>query len=75
MLWTDNMLVPTMAQHKNNAERLMDYYYDPAVAAELAAWVHYICPVEGAQEEMAKIDPSLVENPLIFPTDDRTWRR
>ncbi len=52
----------------NNAERLMDYYYDPAIAAELAAYVQYICPVEGAQEEMAKIDPSLVENPFIFPT-------
>ena len=68
-LWTDNMLVPAMARHKNNAERLMDYYYDPAVSAELAAWVQYICPVKGAQEEMAKIDPSLVENPFIFPTE------
>jgi spermidine/putrescine transport system substrate-binding protein len=68
-LWTDNMLVPAMARHRNNAERLMDYYYDPAVSAELAAWVQYICPVKGAQEEMQKIDPSLVENPFIFPTD------
>jgi spermidine/putrescine transport system substrate-binding protein len=68
-LWTDNMLVPAMARHRNNAERLMDYYYDPAVSAELAAWVQYICPVKGAQEEMAKLDPSLVENPFIFPTD------
>ncbi len=47
----------------------MDYYYDPAVSAELAAWVQYICPVKGAQEAMAKIDPSLVENPFIFPTE------
>ena len=45
----------------------MNYYYDPAVAAKLAAWVNYICPVEGAREEMESIDPSLVDNPLIFP--------
>ena len=70
MLWTDNMMVPAMARHKNNAERLMDWYYDPQIAAELAAWVQYICPVAGAQEEMEKIDPSLVDNPLIFPTED-----
>lgn len=69
MLWSDNMLVPINAQHKANAEEWMNYYYDPVVAAELAAWVNYICPVEGAQEELAKTDPKLAENPLIFPSD------
>jgi spermidine/putrescine transport system substrate-binding protein len=68
MLWTDNMMVPAMARHRNNAERFMDWYYDPQVAAELAAYVQYICPVAGAQEAMEKIDASLVDNPLIFPT-------
>ena len=70
MLWSDNMLVPINAQHKANAEAWMNYYYDPKVAAELAAWVNYICPVDGAQEELAKTDPKLAENPLIFPTED-----
>jgi len=70
MLWSDNMLIPNKAQHKLNAELWMNYYYDPAVAAELAAWVNYICPVAGAQEEMEKIDPKLAANPLIFPTED-----
>jgi spermidine/putrescine transport system substrate-binding protein len=66
-LWSDNMLVPNKATHKTNVERLMNYYYQPDVAAQLAAWVNYICPVDGAQEEMTKIDPSLADNPLIFP--------
>ncbi|GAA0574137.1 spermidine/putrescine ABC transporter substrate-binding protein [Kribbella sandramycini] len=69
-LWSDNMLVPNKATHRANAEALMNYYYDPQVAAELAAWVNYICPVEGAREAMEKIDPELVENPLIFPDQD-----
>jgi spermidine/putrescine transport system substrate-binding protein len=68
-VWSDNMLVPNRSVHKTNAEKLMNYYYDPAVAAQLAAWVNYICPVQGAQEEMTKIDPSLADNPLIFPDD------
>jgi spermidine/putrescine transport system substrate-binding protein len=67
MLWSDNMLVPNLAQHQTNAELWMNYYYQPDVAAKLAAWVNYICPVQGAQQEMEKIDPSLVDNPLIFP--------
>jgi spermidine/putrescine transport system substrate-binding protein len=68
-LWSDNMMVPNKADHKTNAEALMNYYYEPEVAATLAAWVNYICPVDGAQDAMKKIDPSLVDNPLIFPDD------
>lgn len=67
MLWSDNILIPSTATHKGNVEQLIDYYYDPKVAAELAAYVNYICPVQGAQDEMQKIDPDLAGNPLIFP--------
>ncbi len=66
-LWSDNMLVPNKADHKANAEKLMDYYYQPEVAATVAAWVNYICPVEGAKQAMEKIDSTLVDNKLIFP--------
>jgi spermidine/putrescine transport system substrate-binding protein len=69
-LWSDNLLVPIGSPHKTNAEKLIDFYYDPAIAAEVAAYVNYICPVEGAKAEMEKIDPSLVDSPLIFPTEE-----
>jgi spermidine/putrescine transport system substrate-binding protein len=69
MLYSDNMMVPNKATHKGNAEALINYYYEPAVAAKLAAYVNYICPVKGAQAEMDKIDPELAANPLIFPDD------
>lgn len=68
-LWSDNMLVPIGSPHRANAEKLMDYYYDPAVAAEVAAYVNYICPVQGAQEEMEAIDPELAADTSIFPDD------
>ncbi|MGH8835577.1 MAG: polyamine ABC transporter substrate-binding protein [Actinomycetes bacterium] len=67
MMWSDNMQIPNLAQHKKNAEMVMNHYYDPKVAAELAAWVNYICPVSGAREAMEAIDPDLMTNPLIFP--------
>jgi spermidine/putrescine transport system substrate-binding protein len=68
-LWSDNMLVPIGSPHKKNAEILMNYYYTPSVAAEVARYVNYICPVKGAREEMEKLDPTLVDNPLIFPVE------
>ena len=68
MIWSDNMLIPNLASHQGNAEEWINYYYDPEVAAKLAAYVWYICPVKGAQEAMEKVDPSLVDNQLIFPS-------
>ena len=61
-------MVPIGSPHKANAEKLMDFYYRPDIAAEVAAYVNYICPVEGAKQAMEKIDASLVDSPLIFPT-------
>ncbi|MBD7918873.1 spermidine/putrescine ABC transporter substrate-binding protein [Cellulomonas sp. Sa3CUA2] len=70
MLWSDNLMVPKASRNKAKAEDLFDYYYRPEVAAEVAAWVNYITPVQGAQEVMAQTDPEMAENPLIFPTDE-----
>ncbi|AJP04065.1 ABC transporter substrate-binding protein [Streptomyces cyaneogriseus subsp. noncyanogenus] len=64
---SDNLLVPNKARHKTNAERLIDYYYEPRAAAELAAYINYVCPVDGVREELAKIDPDAADNPLILP--------
>ncbi|MGW0579701.1 polyamine ABC transporter substrate-binding protein [Streptomyces sp. NPDC002920] len=67
MTSSDNMLVPNKARHKTNAERLMDYYYEPEPAAELAAYINYVCPVDGVQAALAKIDKDAADNPLIIP--------
>ncbi|MFD0413364.1 spermidine/putrescine ABC transporter substrate-binding protein [Streptomyces sp. NPDC127108] len=64
---TDNLLVPNKARHKRNAERLIDYYYEPGPAARLAAYINYVCPVDGVRDELAKIDPKAAANPLIIP--------
>jgi len=69
VLWSDNLLIPATSAHKKNAEELMNYYYQPEVAAIVAAYVNYICPVKGAKEAMAKIDPKLAASEFIFPTD------
>lgn len=73
-LWSDNLMVPVGSRHQKNAETLMNFYYDPVVAAEVAAYVNYISPVVGAREAMEQFDPSLVENQLIFPSDETLAR-
>jgi spermidine/putrescine transport system substrate-binding protein len=69
-LWSDNFVIPALAKHKKNAEKLIDYYYQPTVMAEVEAWVNYIPPVKGTKDELAKIDEELASNTLIVPTAD-----
>ena len=68
-IWNDTMVVPIGSPRKTNAEALMNYYYEPEVAAEVAAWVNYVTPVKGAYEAALEIDPDLAENKLIFPDE------
>ena len=70
MLWTDNMLIPKGAANKYTAELFVNFVYDPAIAAQIAAWVNYVTPVKGAKEVLEADDPDMAENPLIFPPDD-----
>ncbi len=67
-LWTDNSMIPKGAAHKYTAELLIDWYYQPDIAAEVTAYVNYICPVKGTAEILMANDPEIANNPLIFPT-------
>jgi spermidine/putrescine transport system substrate-binding protein len=68
-IWTDNMLIPTGGD-VYTASTFMNFVYDPKIAAQIAAYVNYVSPVKGAKAELAKIDPKLANNPLIFPDED-----
>ncbi len=68
MIWTDNMLIPTGGDVLT-ASTFVNYVYEPKVAAQIEAYVNYICPVEGAKVEMESIDPELAGNQLIFPDE------
>jgi spermidine/putrescine transport system substrate-binding protein len=68
-LWTDNMQIPVGAPEPYTAEKFIDFVYRPEIQADIAAYVNYISPVSGVKEVLAKTDPALAENQLIFPDD------
>ncbi len=49
LLFTDNFVILKEAKNPVSAMTLMDYYYQPPVAAEVTEWVNYISPVPAAQ--------------------------
>ena len=67
-IWTDNMLIPKGGD-AFTASTFMNFVYDPAIAAQIAAYINYVSPVKGAKAAMEKIDPDLAANPLVFPDD------
>ena len=70
----DNLMIPVTAANPSGAEALINNYYDPVMAAKVASYINYICPVNGAQAAMRKFNPSQANNPLIFPTD-AMWKQ
>lgn len=68
--WSDNMVIPNYARHKKNAEKLMNFYYQPDIAAQLSDYIDYIPPVAGAIPALRQLDATAATNPLIVPSAD-----
>lgn len=73
-LFVDSFCMPVATEKRDLVQELIENYYEPEVAAEVAAYVQYVTPVKGAQEAMAKLAPELADNPLIFPDEDMSAR-
>jgi spermidine/putrescine transport system substrate-binding protein len=69
IIWTDNALIPKGGD-AFTASTLLNYVYDPEVAGKLYGAIHYISPVKGSKEALAKTDPKTAANELVFPTDE-----
>lgn len=67
MVFTDSMQVPVGAPHAYTAEKFMDFVYQPEIAAEITAAVHYVPPVPAAKKILETSDPKIAQNPLVFP--------
>lgn len=72
ILWSDNMVIPVGAPNPETALAWADFAYRPEVQADIAAYVHYVTPVDGVKEVLQERDPALADDQLIFPTDQFT---
>ncbi len=64
----DQMVIPVGAPNTPAAYAFMNYVYRPKVQTDIAAYVNYVTPVDGVQPILAKKDPELAKDPLIFPS-------
>ena len=74
-LWNDNFADPDRLAAQGERRELINYYYDPEVAAEVAAWVNYITPVVGAKEAADEDRPGARREPADLPRRRDARRR
>lgn len=65
--YVNSILVPRGTERMAEIEQLVDFYYDPAIMAQVVAYTIGVPPIEGVREELAKIDPVLAESAMLFP--------
>lgn len=72
MFWTDYMMIPYTAENPLDAMTYMDTVFDPDVAAQIAVYVGYVCPVPAAQQIIRDEldDPVVANSPTVFPTPE-----
>jgi spermidine/putrescine transport system substrate-binding protein len=68
----DQMVIPVGAPNTAAALAFMNFAYRPEVQADITAYVNYVTPVDGVKEILAKKDPELANDPLIFPPPSLT---
>jgi spermidine/putrescine transport system substrate-binding protein len=78
-IWTDNMVIPRLAGNPVDAMMMMDWYYQPKIAAQLTEAINYITPVpatqaiiaadavqaKGAEKQLLR---QVATSNLVFPT-------
>ncbi|MFT4232432.1 MAG: extracellular solute-binding protein [Leucobacter sp.] len=64
--YVDYLAIPIGAENPRGAEEIMNYLYDPAVFAQFLQWTMQNPVVDGVQEAMKTVDPSLANDELIF---------
>ncbi|HWG62645.1 MAG TPA: spermidine/putrescine ABC transporter substrate-binding protein [Streptosporangiaceae bacterium] len=76
-IWTDNMMIPKYAQNPVDAMMLMDWYYQPDIAAQLTEAINYITAVPGARpiisRDAAKASGSTKQTLSEVATSNLVW--
>jgi spermidine/putrescine transport system substrate-binding protein len=79
-IWTDNMMIPKTAENPVDALMMMDFFYRPEIAANLAEYINYVTPVPAAKDVITAQAASatgskkttleaVANSPLVFPSD------
>jgi putrescine transport system substrate-binding protein len=70
VIWFDMMGIPADAKNVDNAHQFIEYILRPEVVAEITNYVWYSNPNLVANTTEGLIDPEILEDPAIYPTEE-----
>ena len=70
VIWFDMMGIPADAKNVENAHKFVDYILRPEVVADITNYVWYSHPNLVANTTEGLIDPEILEDPAIYPTEE-----
>ncbi|WP_137392119.1 polyamine ABC transporter substrate-binding protein [Rhodoligotrophos defluvii] len=70
-MWLDSYHLPVGGKHPKAAHSWINFVLDPEVAAKEVTYTGFLSPVVAVE---SKLDPSIADNPLIFPPADAQKR-
>jgi spermidine/putrescine-binding protein len=66
-LWIDNLAIPTVARHVDEAYAFLGFVLRPEIAARITNGIHYASP---NREALARIDPKIKSDRAIYPAKE-----
>jgi spermidine/putrescine-binding protein len=66
-LWIDNLAIPASSKHKEEAYVFLNFFLDPAIAAEVTNYSGYPSPNEAAKPF---IKPHILNDPARYPSEE-----
>jgi spermidine/putrescine-binding protein len=66
-LWIDNLAIPASAKHKEEAYVFLNFFLDPAIAAEVTNYSGYPSPNDAAKPF---IKPHILNDPARYPSEE-----
>jgi spermidine/putrescine transport system substrate-binding protein len=66
IIWTDNIVIPQQARHREMAEKFINFILEPPISARISNFTRYGSPNQTARQ-VGLINPSDVGNPGIYP--------
>jgi spermidine/putrescine transport system substrate-binding protein len=69
-MFIDTMVAPITTKNLDGAEAWMNFVYDKDNYAMLTDYVQYIPVLSDMDDALAKVNPELVDNPLVNPSQE-----
>lgn len=66
----DNMTIPIKAPHREEAEKWINFIYEPEIYAQIVAYIQYIPVIQGTKSYVKKINPKLLDVPIVYPSSE-----